>query len=149
MDTSLGFGRLEEYFEENVELGATRVFGLPIWTDSDFEASNNRDKIELYGYYYDSLKQQMGVRSLPIAGISGLSHKEKQQILDNAYDDAVTLYAQKQGLGTFDSAVDATEAIQRNTQQKNYEAAQQRIDDAYAEPEPNAEVDEFLGEFGL
>lgn len=149
VDNSLGFGRIEKYFEDELALGVTSIFGLALNEDDDFEVINDQNQVQLYSFYYDSLRAQASARGTTIAGLSGIATKDKQAVLDKAYNDAVTSYAQKQGLGSFDDAASATEALSRDAQQRALNITQTTIDAAYSEPEPNKEVDDFLGEFGL
>lgn len=143
VDTSMGFDRIVKYFDDNIEFDP---FGID---PSGVAVRNNRNQIDLYGYYYDSLTSQAQAKGIPLAGLGGISALDKQKMLDTAYDSAVTTYAARQGLGNFETATDATQALNRDTQQRLLRASQDAIDSAYADPKPTKEVDDFLEEFGL
>ena len=88
VDTKLGYGKLEDYFEKNIE--------ITVWYKGETEEEHrleDNNKIRLYQYYNDSLKKQAEAENTTIGGIALLPLGKKETILTQAFNDAVQQYS--------------------------------------------------------
>ena len=86
--TNLGFEKVEDYYEENIEID---TWGMETEADT---LTNNRNKINFYHEYYEALSKEAKARQIPLSDLSDLP--DNQNIFHQAFNDAKKKFNERQ-----------------------------------------------------
>jgi hypothetical protein len=145
MDTSLGFSQVQDYFDDELKVASWGWFG----SDED-KAVDARNKLRLYQIYQDNLQQLAEQKAGTMGGLAKLPAAEKNKYLQEAFDKTKIDFASGLGLGRYERASDASNAIKIKMQDMSRTKVLTTIDQSYQKAENTpAQVNDFLAEFGL
>jgi len=145
MDTYLGFSQVQDYFDDELKVASWGWFG----SDED-KAVDNRNKLRLYQIYQDNLQQLAEQKAGTMGGLAKLPAAEKNKYLQEAFDKTKIDFASGLGLGRYERASDASNAIKIKMQDMSRTKVLTTIDQSYQKAENTpAQVNDFLAEFGL
>jgi hypothetical protein len=125
---SFGFGKLEEYFDDNISL-APFLGDLGLGEDSELKEDAN--KLILYEAYYDMLEALASERDMTVGELAGLPKTERAPLFDSAYNHAILKFAKETDVGTFDDPRDAVDAIKARKIKASNDFIQDTIDGKY------------------
>jgi len=145
MDTYLGFSQVQDYFDDELKVASWGWFG----SDED-KAVDNRNKLRLYQIYQDNLQQLAEQKAGTMGGLAKLPAAQKNKYLQEAFDKTKIDFASGLGLGRYERASDASNAIKIKMQDMSRTKVLTTIDQSYQKAENTpAQVNDFLAEFGL
>ncbi len=145
MDTSLGFSQVQDYFDDELKVASWGWFG----SDED-KAVDARNKLRLYQIYQDNLQQLAEQKAGTMGGLAKLPAAQKNKYLQEAFDKTKIDFASGLGLGRYERASDASNAIKIKMQDMSRTKVLTTIDQSYQKAENTpAQVNDFLAEFGL